>query len=108
MLDEGFEELLPPAGVNLMAFDNKLSTICRSRMRSPLMTQESSVICARNCNCTQFAVAAFVTLADQLEIRSESAILCSSRAALHTSRAASAFIAAIPSPTMRSGHAEDV
>src|SRR3954469_14203918 len=31
---------------------------------------------------------------------------CSSRAAAHTSRAASAFMAAIPRPTIRSGHAE--
>ena len=31
---------------------------------------------------------------------------CSSRAAVHTSRAASAFIAAMPSPTIRSGHAD--
>jgi len=42
----------------------------------------------------------------QLEIRPEWAALCSSRAALQTSRAASAFIAAIPSPTIRSGQAE--
>jgi hypothetical protein len=33
---------------------------------------------------------------------------CSSRAAFQTSRAASAFIAAMPSPTIRSGHAESV
>lgn len=31
---------------------------------------------------------------------------CSSRAACHTSRAASAFKAAIPKPTSRSGHAD--
>jgi hypothetical protein len=45
------------------------------------------------------------TFPAHLEMRSESATACSSRAALQTSRAASAFIAAMPSPTMRSGHA---
>jgi hypothetical protein len=41
-------------------------------------------------------------------LRCQAAALCSSRAACQTSRAASAFIAAMPSPTTRSGQAECV
>ena len=41
---------VPPAGVNLMAFDKRLSRICRSRTRSALTKQGLSANCAIRCN----------------------------------------------------------